>query len=233
MSGIEKIQKINVGEQVYNQLRKMIFDGVWKPGDKLPSEHELTSSFGVSRVTIRQALQWLAAQNIVETRLGEGSFVRELGFDMNMQQVLPAMYLSDDSLREVCEFRQYTESGTAALAAERATAQDVQNLWDNYAEMCKEGIDIDRYVEVDLDFHYMLTCITGNAVMMTMQRILADALKKSITDMTGIAGRDNGLTYHKRIIRAIENGDVEDARNQMNEHLESAYHLFLNRKPGN
>ena len=57
---IEKIKRVNIGDQVYEKLQKMIFDGNWKSGDKLPSENVLAESFGVSRMTIRQELQnWL------------------------------------------------------------------------------------------------------------------------------------------------------------------------------
>jgi GntR family transcriptional repressor for pyruvate dehydrogenase complex len=77
---IEKIKRVNIGDQVYEKLQKMIFDGNWKSGDKLPSENVLAESFGVSRMTIRQELQKLVAIGLVETRIGEGSYVKELSF---------------------------------------------------------------------------------------------------------------------------------------------------------
>ena len=62
---------------MFEQLKDNLIQGTWKPGEKLASENELASLFGVSRITIRQALSRLAALGLVETRLGEGSFVAE------------------------------------------------------------------------------------------------------------------------------------------------------------
>lgn len=75
---IKPINKVNVSEQVFSQLKKAIVEGVWKPGDKIPSENELASSFGVSRMTVRQSLQKLIALGLIETKLGDGSYVRVL-----------------------------------------------------------------------------------------------------------------------------------------------------------
>lgn len=72
---IQKIVRSSISQQVFDQLRSQLEQGVWKPGDKLPSENELAAQFGVSRVTIRNALQRLCGQGLLETRFGEGSFV--------------------------------------------------------------------------------------------------------------------------------------------------------------
>ena len=78
MSGVKPIKRVSVGEQVFTQLKELLVQGEWKPGEKLPSENELAAQFGVSRITVRQALQKLGALGLVETRLGEGSFVKQL-----------------------------------------------------------------------------------------------------------------------------------------------------------
>ena len=72
---IQKISRASIGDQVYQQMKDQIVNGEWKAGDRLPSENELAEQFGVSRVTVRGALQKLAALGLIETKLGDGSYV--------------------------------------------------------------------------------------------------------------------------------------------------------------
>ena len=79
MLKVVPVKKSSASDQVFEQLKDNLIQGTWKPGEKLASENELASLFGVSRITIRQALSRLAALGLVETRLGEGSFVEKAG----------------------------------------------------------------------------------------------------------------------------------------------------------
>ena len=76
---IQAIERKKVSDEVFEQIKGMIVSGNWKPGDKLPSEKELTELFGVSRVTIREALKKLASYNIIETSQGRGELYPEYG----------------------------------------------------------------------------------------------------------------------------------------------------------
>lgn len=89
---ITPIQKVNVVEEIFDQLQSMLIEGTWKPGDKIPSENELSETFGVSRMTIRQALQKMKALGLIETRSGSGSFVRKISPDDSLQDLVPLMY---------------------------------------------------------------------------------------------------------------------------------------------
>ena len=76
LDGFEYLKKQDIKEQVFQQLLSKIQSGEWKPGEKLPSENELTKAMGVSRITVREAIQKLVAINLVETYQGKGSFVK-------------------------------------------------------------------------------------------------------------------------------------------------------------
>ena len=127
---IEPIRKVNVSKQVFDQMLEMIYSGQWKSGDRLPSELELCGLFGVSRVTIRQAIQKLAALDLVETRHGEGSFIKDVSPGGSMNALMPEIYLrgGEDALRQVLEYREIIEVHSCRLAAERAEAEDCQVL---------------------------------------------------------------------------------------------------------
>ena len=76
-----RIKKVSASEQVCEAIQEQISGGVWRVGDKLPSESELAQKFGVNRLTVRMALQKLNALGIVETRTGSGTFVIEFDFE--------------------------------------------------------------------------------------------------------------------------------------------------------
>ncbi len=216
---IERIQKTNVSQQVDEQMRQMILVGEWKSGDRLPSENELASFFGVSRVTIRQALQKLGALGIVDTRLGDGSYIKELSFGTALHQILPAIYLSEDSIRDVLGFRIITEVETAAIAARKATEEDVAELRRCYEDMRAVKDDLAVYVKMDFHYHMLITRIAGNPVVTQIHHVLRDVLNLTIMELTKTLGTENGLKYHREITAAIEKHDEDAARILMSKHL--------------
>ena len=80
MPTIKKVEKITAGEQVYQNLRENIVAQRWKADEKLPSETELATLYGVNRLTVRMALQRLNAIGLVETRVGDGTYVKKFEF---------------------------------------------------------------------------------------------------------------------------------------------------------
>ena len=118
---LKPIKKESVRGQVFWQLREQILRRTWPPGSKLPSENDLSRTMGVSRVSIREGIQHLVSLGILETKHGEGTFVRELSGQIHFNALIPLLVLDDIDILNVLEYRQIIERGTAALAAERAT----------------------------------------------------------------------------------------------------------------
>ena len=153
--GIVEIKKTNVGEQVYQQMKNQILAGEWRPGEKIPSVHMLMNMFSVSRGTVRQAVQKLAGENLIETRRGEGSFVR---VNRLADYFRPAFLFSVDNheMEEIYAFRSMFESATAEAAARKATPAQIRRLERNYTRMCQETDHYEQYVHTDLEFHMMI-----------------------------------------------------------------------------
>lgn len=226
--GIKPIKRVNVGEQVLLQLKKMLIDGEWAPGSKIPSENELAELFEVSRITVRQALQKLNALGLIETRLGDGSYVRNLDIGDSMNALIPVMYLGDQSDAQVFEFRQIIETGCTKLAVNRATKKDIEELKIILAEMvrCKDNSDIKGFSKADLKFHFKIAQITRNALFIKTNSILQDVLEQSMDTVIDKMGFENGIYYHQQIIRAFENRNEEEAVKMMNAHIEKNYEYF-------
>ena len=226
--GIMPIKRVNVGEQVLLQLKKMLIDGEWAPGSKIPSENELAEMFEVSRITVRQALQKLNALGLIETRLGDGSYVRNLDIGDSMNALIPVMYLGDQSDAQVFEFRQIIETGCTKLAVNRATKKDIEELKIILAEMvrCKDKSDIKGFSKADLKFHFKIAQITRNALFIKTNSILQDVLEQSMDTVIDKMGFENGIHYHQQIIKAFENRNEEEAVKMMNAHIEKNYEYF-------
>lgn len=213
------INKVNVSEQVFNQLKKMIVEGEWKPGDKLPSENELAASFGVSRMTVRQSLQKLIALGLIETKLGDGSYVRMPEAGDSLNALMPVMYLNKNSFLDVIEFREMIETEAAGLAALRGTAEQVGELKKIYKRMVSNKKNNRKFAMDDLAFHCYIGEMTGNALIIKTYALLDDILEAAMYDGITKMGTDFAEQYHQFIIDCIEAHDEVKAREYMKKHL--------------
>lgn len=225
---LNPIKKESISEQVFEQMKQQIIDREWVSGMKLPSEAELGSIFGVSRVTIRQALQKLAVMGLVETRFGEGSFVKEADLSQQVKTaLLPSAYLQPHSTNEVLEFRSVIEVETAGLAARRATDKDITRLKELLARQMDESIrTVTSFAEDDMEFHMTIARSTGNALIIATYEILWDILNSAMYQTVRGFGYGGALPFHQQIIEAIEAHDEHRAIATMKAHMENNRLLF-------
>lgn len=222
---IQRIKKVNVGEQVFEQLKQMLLSGEWAPGDKLPSENELAVMFGVSRITVRQALQKLNALDLLETKLGEGSFVKKATLGDTMQALIPTVYLSEDSISQVMEFRSIIEIESTRLAARRATEDDIKQLLQIHQNMMKlnEKKDLSGFAQMDAEFHFEIGKITKNSLLVRTNQILREVLQSAMDEIIELMGCESALKYHALIIDALSQKNENNAVCLMREHLDKNY----------
>lgn len=223
--GIVEIKKINVGEQVYQQMKNQILAGEWMPGEKIPSEHMLMSMFSVSRGTVRQAVQKLAGENLIETRRGEGSFVR---VNRLVDYFRPAFLFSVNTheMEEIYAFRGMFESAMAEVAARKATEEQVRRLGRNYERMRRETENYEQYVHTDLEFHKLVCACTQNTLAAQIYNSYENLIAPSILHTTQIIGVGNGLKYHSLLLAAIRDRDSQKAQAVMREHMENNLEQF-------
>jgi GntR family transcriptional repressor for pyruvate dehydrogenase complex len=213
---------VNISEQVFKQLKDMLIHGVWKQGEKLPSENELAEQFNVSRITVRQAIQKLGVLGLIETRLGEGSFVKTIEPSDSMNALIPSLYLreqSNSSMYEIQEFREIVEIESTRLAAEKATQEDIEELKVIYQcmEKCKDNLK--QFAKEDFNFHFKIGLITKNNLLVKTYTILWEVLQTSMTGIIEKVGNKAGLYYHLELIKAFERNDADKASEVMREHL--------------
>lgn len=170
MADDSKIKRISASDQVFETLQSQISSGLWKVGDRLPSEGELAERYGVNRLTVRVALQKLNALGIVETRSGSGTHVIEFDFESYLRMA-SKFYGQSDMMKNVTEFRNHMEIECARLACERATEEDLAELERLALEhrrvwMETDGVEHDvwrrRVADADLAFHEQVVRMSHN-----------------------------------------------------------------------
>lgn len=226
---IKPIEKTNVGDQVYEQLLSLLIEGKWKQGEKLPSENEMARLFHVSRVTIREAYHKLSVLGLIETRLGEGSFVKKIDESENMNALIPYLYLDDGSNLQIMEFREIIETEAVGLAAERAEERDLEELEEIYQGMKKsyDNKDWKEFASRDLEFHMKICECSKNIYLYQTNRILERILIVSMENVIRKMGGTPALKYHRMILDAITNRDKIEAKRIMKEHIRNNNLYFI------
>jgi GntR family transcriptional repressor for pyruvate dehydrogenase complex len=210
----------STAEVVRRRIHHMIETGELKPGDKLPAERELAEHFKVSRASLRAALHSIAGMGLLQFRHGSGTYITDGPpvLDEGPLSLLARLHgFSDD---EMFEARRQLEVGVAALAAERATTEDLAQLRTCIAGMAATLDNPRKYLVHDMDFHRAVAVASKNPILGSLVEMVSAALfrqrSRTVAHARDLAG---SLTMHRRIARAIGLRDRERARDAMNEHL--------------
>jgi GntR family transcriptional repressor for pyruvate dehydrogenase complex len=221
VNSIKYIKAASLRSQVYAQLKKQLTKGTWKAGTKLPSEHELCRSFGVSRVTVRGAIQQLEVLGLVETRQGGGTFVRDFSSIQKVDTFHPLIQIQkNQDLIAVLEYRKIIEKGAIGIAQKYISGEDIDFLEETYKAMVEDIYIGEGYINADLAFHYRLAQMTRNTIIIKVYDLLNDILSTAMEDIVRMVGRDIGLTYHRKIIDALKKRDKAKSESIMEEHIE-------------
>lgn len=224
--GLKPIRRTKISDQVCEQMQQMILDGAWKPGQKIPSESELAEQFGISRMSVREAISKMSAIGLLESRFSEGNYVKEIGAEVCINAILPAAYINDNTISEVLEFRSVMEAKTAGIAARRAGPDDVRELEECLREMEGAAGDLEAFARADLDFHIKLACITRNSLLAACMHMVRDVLGRHMERLVDRRGYESGIRDHRKIAEAVRNHDEEGASALMEEHIKDICETF-------
>ena len=199
----------------------MVISGGLSPGDRLPPERELVKRLGVSRTVVREALNLLEARGVISIEHGRGAVVSGGSTRAVRDTLGMLLQMRAEALWELLEMRRVLEVEISGLAAERADTEDVAAMREQIARM-RNLIDTpEEYVNADVEFHALLARAARNGVLLTMLEPAVDLLRASrevSASRPGSARRAVG--EHEKILRRVEEGDAEGARQEMRAHLE-------------
>jgi GntR family transcriptional regulator, transcriptional repressor for pyruvate dehydrogenase complex len=209
---------------IVDQIKLLIRDGRLKPGDRLPSERELCGCFGVSRVTVREALRVLEAGGLIAIRVGArgGSFVTEPSAENLGEGLADLLSLASLTAANVTEARMIVELGILPLVIERATDADAQDLLQ-MAESGRRAIDVDAYtMEMSAAFHVRIAECTHNPAIEMLVHSFHGPLLMSLLEakLTAPLMGARGTSEHRKIAEAVRDRDLATAQKVMREHLQ-------------
>lgn len=217
-----KIVKRNIAQQVFAYLKEKIEDGTWPVGSRIPSENELTESLGVSRSSVRTAIQQCVALNILESQHGRGTFVRNNDVSGIIGTVHTLSGTDYDDLLQVLQFRMIVEKESAALAAKKAAPQHIERL-EKLLDTMKANIgNADNFVPADVEFHRELCRAAGNTLLEAALCNVFEQTARSHRQLNDLFGYKDGIYYHTKILKAVREGNEAQARREMKEHLQQA-----------
>lgn len=218
---LRAIRKTRIHEEVFSQIQALIKDGRFKARDQLPSERELAETFKVSRTSVREALRALESQGLIVSRTGMGNFVVDLPVESLVGPLARLLIDEKKALADVFEMRKLIEPEIAALAAERATANDVVQLKRIAAKQAGAADGGPTAVEADAEFHFTIGRATRNQALQKLVSGLMELLSRSREDsLQTDTRRKASLDAHRKIIAAIERHDKNRARSEMLRHIE-------------
>ncbi len=221
------IKPKKMSAQIAEQIRSSILTATFSPGEKLPAERELAELFGVSRPSVREALNILAASGLVESHQGGGTIVKSL-VEISTGSPLSEMIKSErERALDVIEVRKSMEVSTAYYAAERALPEDMRKLEKIVAEM-GENLETEKpSLELDAQFHIAVSQATHNVVWLHLMQSIFDAMKQfqmSVWKAVYLTVDDHRTLYfqHRTVLDAIRDRQPERARAEMLVHLDFA-----------
>lgn len=217
---LRAIRKTKVYEEIAEQIMAQIEDGTLKPGHRLPPERRLAEIFKVSRHSVREAIRTLEEKNVLQSRIGSGTYVVMEDHSVVADFLTQALNSEEGSVEEVFQFRRMMEPRIAALAALNRTPGDLDKMKELLVLHQQAGEDINQIIHLDRRYHMALAKATGNKVIHRVAERVNDIVELSRRhDRQPRARARDSLTGHRQIYDRIENQDPPGAEKAMENHL--------------
>lgn len=217
----KKIKSKRIFEEVIDQIRFQIVNGDIRPGDRLPPERTLAELIGVHRNSVREALKIMEYMGIVESKPGAGTILSDTGKDMLKERVSSITRFSPRSfLVELIELREALEPHMAALAAERATPEDLESMQTAIDDLKDEVSEGQKLSLADERLHLAIARATHNSTFLRLTEPVMAMLSEFRERSQLVSGRRREVFgEHERIFIAIRDRNPRAAKAAMKTHL--------------
>lgn len=218
---------LSLSQEIVERIEELIRQKKVLPGEKLPTEAKLCEMFGVSRTSLREALQKLNARGLLRIRKGSGIYVTDYhaGNVIKPLSLFLELNLDRGYILQVMEIRKIIEPPVAAIAAAKRSAEDLAKLEKNCAELKKcDPHDYIRQGQIDKDFHLNIALASQNLlipIIVEPMFLLMPKIRSLVYERIDSA-KSSATTYHDRILEKIRNQDATGASKAMLKHLQIA-----------
>jgi GntR family transcriptional repressor for pyruvate dehydrogenase complex len=222
----QRVEQEKLAQSVMRQIELLILRGILRPGERLPSERDLSERLGVSRPSLREAVADLQQRGLLTSRAGSGIFVADVLGSAFSDALVQLFATHEESVFDYIAFRRDMEGLAAERAARLASDTDLQVIDAIFRKM--ELVDARRAPEdeaqLDAGFHMAIIEASHNVVMLHMMRSIFDLLKQGVffnrqMMFKSRTTRDLLLDHHRAINEALQARDASAARTAINEHL--------------
>jgi GntR family transcriptional repressor for pyruvate dehydrogenase complex len=223
---LKPVKQKKAPDQIFEQIRDMIYRGEFKPGQKLMAERDMATFFKVGRPTVRAAIQKLIDQGLITSKRGVGTFVLD---DVSRRENRPLLQIlnnEDFAISEFMEVRMALEVKSAELAARRATEEDIRLIEKSYERLIQERAKGQMHMSSDISLHMNIAYAGKNIVQIQVMKSFYDiqyhAMDIAYTQLFSEMAMDDMIfNQHTRIVEAIKKHDPSTARAAMEVHLET------------
>lgn len=220
---LDSAQERKAYEGILLEIHEIVRQRNLRPGDKLPSERELSEQLGAGRSSVREALRALELLGLIETRRGEGTFLKHYRHN-RLIDILGFFLLRDyKTKKDLVEMRKILELEAVRLACKRATAkhfEEMEKILAQTAERVEKG---EVPMEEDYLFHRIICRSSRNSILHRIWVPLIEYSEGVRTESLAREGRARiALEEHKKIMEAIREGDQATAVERMREHLDNS-----------
>ena len=219
-------ERISIKDIIAAQIEEAILNKKYLPGSKLPSENELCQMFGVSRTSVREAIQILNVQGFVTIEKGRGIFVQNLSSESVSNSILKFLEhrFEGDYYFDLIHARQIIEPGIAYLAAKNRTDENLVKLEKDLVNLKNNDGDPAKHGEYDMAFHMHLAQASKNKLLPLLLKpihMLMPSVKSKIMSNVEEA-KEAAVVWHTKIYNKVKDQDAEGAKISMIAHLEIA-----------
>jgi GntR family transcriptional repressor for pyruvate dehydrogenase complex len=217
------INKKKLADSVIEEIKRMIQSGELKEGDKLPNQNSFAAQLGVSRTSLREALNTLTRIGVIEQRPWYGTVFRSRIHALFTEHLAPPLISDKQATIELIETRRFIEIGAAELAVKNASPEQINEMELLVKEMphsLKEG-RIDDYIEQDVAFHFSIAKASHNRFLINLfvniRGFMEQYMRESFHLLPYMLERS--LKFHQNIYQAIKGGSRPRAVSQMERHI--------------
>lgn len=229
--GVVPIRRSRISQQIVVQLYQMIKRGQLQPGDRLPSERDLSERLQVSRASLREALRALEIAGIVSSKHGGGTFIREAGDEGMLSPLALVLDASTDLVGDLWEVRSIVEPAIAFRAALRAQPDDIATMESIVAQQelfLQHDMPNDAWLESDRSFHVAVARASRNEVSIRVIGLINELLQESRRHFgTQSERRQHAYIWHRNILAHIRASQPHQAKAAMLDHLREVEEVIV------
>ncbi len=232
---LEKIQQKTVVSQVMEKIKELITSGMYKPGDKIPTEHELADRFGIGRSSIREAIKIFQHLGILESRVPKGTFLCSRS-QVSTEAISWSLLLGDDDMWEIMELREIIEekafrSMMRIIAGSPEKADEITGNLEMIVINMREAVKTESLkdlIKADFNFHAAVIRSGDNAlffsIYQTLHSFMHEEIRQTYANMKDL---NEVAADHEEILAAIKSGDIPSATARHSAHFQRISSLLV------